>query len=208
MDRRAFISGLTGILSVPLDAEAQQAGRVWRIGIIDPGGPNLSEQPTFTGFLQELHDGGYVVGQNIMIEHRKTDRPEKLQTYADELVTLGVNLIITGGTPPTHAAKQATSTIPIVFYNVGDPVGSRLVATLSRPGGNLTGLTHMSKEINSKRVELLKETVPSLSRLGVLAGPGTSRCQILRTPPVRWVSGQQLGGHRVPVTSRAPLRKW
>ena len=155
----------------PLMAEAQQAGKVYRIGVIDPG-PPIVERPTWEGFVQELRDAKYTIGKNIVLEMRRADRPDKLQAYAEELVRLRVDLIMTGGTPPTHAAKQATSTIPVVFYNVGDPVGSRLVATLSRPGGNLTGLTHMSKEINSKRVELLKETVPSLSRLGVLAGPG------------------------------------
>ena len=83
---------------------------------------------------------------------------------------LGVDMIMTGGTPPTVAAKQATSTVPVVFYNVSDPVGSGVVASLSRPGGNLTGLTHISKEINNKRVELLKDAIPSFSRVALLAG--------------------------------------
>jgi putative ABC transport system substrate-binding protein len=121
MNRRTFLGTLAGaLLAAPLAAEAQQAGTAYHIGVIDPGPPKFKRE------------AGYVVGQNLDFEFRHVDRQGKLQAYAEELVRLGVDLIVTGGTPPTQAAKQATSTIPVVFYNVGDPVGSRLVATLSR----------------------------------------------------------------------------
>ncbi len=175
MNRRSFIGMMAGGLLVsPLAAQAQQSGKFYRIGVIDPGPPNLHERPGWKIFLDELREAGFMIGQNLEFVFRQADRPDKLQGYAEELLRLGVDLIMTGGTPPTRAAKQASSTIPVVFYNVGDPVGSGLVATLSRPGGNLTGVTHVTKDINSKRVGLLRETVPTLSRLGVLAGPSAS----------------------------------
>ena len=170
MNRRSFIGTvLGGVLATPLFSEAQQVGKVYRIGLIDPGVP-VHDRPQWKGFFQELRDAGYVVGQNLQFEFRQADRPDKLQGYVEELLRLGVDMILTGGTPPTVAAKQATSTIPVVFYNVGDPVGSGVVASLSHPGGNLTGLTHISTEITIKRVELLKGAIPSLSRAAVLAG--------------------------------------
>jgi putative ABC transport system substrate-binding protein len=174
IDRRTFLSvaGLA-LLAAPLAADAQQAGKVYRIGVIDPGGPVL-ERPEWKGFFRELRDAGYVLGQNLEFEFRRADRPDKLSSYVEELLRLTIDMILTGGTPPTVAAKQATSTVPVVFYNVSDPVGSGLVASLSRPGGNLTGLTHISKEINSKRVELLKDAIPSLSRVALLAGASAS----------------------------------
>src|SRR5262249_12118391 len=151
-------------------AEAQET-KTYRIGVIDPGPPSIDARPAWKGFLQQLRDAGYAVGQNLEFVFRHADRPDRLQGYAEELVRLRVDLILTGGTPPTQAAQHATSTIPIVFYDVSDPVGSRVVATLSRPGGNLTGLTHISTQINNKRVELLKDAIPSLSRVALLAGP-------------------------------------
>ncbi len=170
MDRRSFIGTvLGGVLATSLFSEAQQAGKVYRIGVVDPGTP-IHERPQWKGFFQELRDAGYVGGQNLQFEFRQADRPDKLQGYVQELLRLGVDMILTGGTPPTVAAKQATSTIPVVFYNVGDPVGSGLVASLSRPGGNLTGLTHISTQINNKRVELLKAALPPLTRVALLAG--------------------------------------
>jgi len=170
MNRRSFMGTVLGaVLATPLFSEAQQAGKVYRIGVIDPGSP-IHARPQWKGFFQELRDGGYVIGQNLQFDFRRADRPDKLQSYVEELLRLGVDMIMTGGTPPTVAAKQATSTVPVVFYNVSDPVGSGLVASLSRPGGNLTGLTHISKEINNKRVELLKDAIPSLSRVALLAG--------------------------------------
>ena len=176
MDRRVFLGALASsvLVTTPFVTEAQQAGKAYHIVVIDPGPPNLNERLAWKGFLQELREAGYVVGQNLDFVFRYADRPDKLQGYAEELVRLGVDLILTGGTPPTQAAKHATSTIPIVFYNVSDPVGSRVVATLSRPGGNLTGLTHISTQINNKRVELLKDAVPSLSRVALLAGPSAN----------------------------------
>ena len=161
------------MLAAPLATQAQQAGKVYRIGVIDPGSP-IHERSGWKGFFKELGDAGYVVGENLQFEFRRADRPDKLQGYVEDMLRLSVDMILTGGTPPTVAAKRATSTVPVVFYNVSDPVGSGLVTSLSRPGGNLTGFTHISKEINNKRVELLREAIPTLARVALLAGSSAS----------------------------------
>ncbi|MGH7321228.1 MAG: ABC transporter substrate-binding protein, partial [Candidatus Rokuibacteriota bacterium] len=142
------------ILVVPLAAEAQQATRVPRIGVLLSN--SKSSQSSHVEALQQgLRERGYVEGRNIAIEYRYGDgKLDRLPKLAAELVGLNVDLIVTGGTPPTRAAQQATSTIPIVMTLVGDP--NRFVASLAKPGGNVTGLTQLSAELDGKRLELLK----------------------------------------------------
>jgi putative ABC transport system substrate-binding protein len=125
------------------------------------------------GFKQELLDRGYVEGDNIAVEWRFAERTEQLSEQAAELVGLKVDLIVAASTLAIQAAKQATSTIPIVMSASGDPVGTGLVASLARPGGNVTGLSTLAVGLSGKRVELFKETVPGMSRLGVLWDPGS-----------------------------------
>jgi len=172
--RRAFLAAAAATLAAPLGAEAQQAGKVPSVGYLSM----LSRSdPTFTGlrdaFRQGLREHGYVEGQTIRIEWRFAEGSRsRLNDLAAELIHLKVNLLFAEATPAAQAAKQATTTIPIVFSPVADPIGSGLVANLARPGGNLTGSTFMAPELGGKRLELLKEVVPGMTRVGVLLHPG------------------------------------
>ena len=146
-------------------AAAQQATKVPRIGFL----VFVSSETRYRAFQQGLRELGYVEGQNIAIEFRSADgSPERLRDFADELVRLPVDVIVAGSTLGAKAAKQATSTIPVVMANVSDPVGTGLVASLARPGANITGLTTMSPDLSGKRLELIREVVPRLQRIGVL----------------------------------------
>ena len=172
MDRRAFISGITGgLLAAPLVAEAQQAGRTYRIGFLGPAAERV-----YTDSLLSLRTGlrerGYVEGKNIVFEYRfAEDKYERLPDLAAELVRDKVDVIVVHSTPGTRAAKQATRTIPIVMVNVADPVGAGLVASLARPDGNTTGVSNIDVGLAAKRLELLKEVLPKLSLVGVLRNP-------------------------------------
>jgi putative tryptophan/tyrosine transport system substrate-binding protein len=174
MERRAFVVGALGLLTVPLAVEAQPAGaKVPRIGFLalNPGAnPHLRE-----AFLQGLRDLGYVEGRNVVIENRDAEgKIERLPALATELVALKVDVIVTGGgTPTALAAKQATKTLPIVFTSATDPVTDELVASLARPGGNLTGLSNLAPELVGKCLEQIKETVPQVSLVAVLWQPGS-----------------------------------
>jgi putative ABC transport system substrate-binding protein len=155
-------------------AEAQPAARVARIGYLSvnlaASPPNLHE-----AFREGLRDLGYVEGRDIVIEYRDAGgKAERLPALAAELVALKVDVIVAPPTPAALAAKQATRTIPIVFYGSADPVTSRLVTSLARPGGNVTGLSGLSPEVVGKCVELLKQAVPGLSRVAVLWQPGAA----------------------------------
>jgi putative ABC transport system substrate-binding protein len=167
------ITLLLGGLVSPVPAEAQQAAEPTRIGYLST--QSLSP-PTRLGeaFRQGLRDLGYVEGRNVVIESRSAEgKLERLPALAAELVALKVDVIVApAGTPPALAAKQATRTIPIVFIAVGDPVTSGLVSSLARPGGNATGLTDVNPELVGKRLELLTQAVPGVSRLAVLWQPG------------------------------------
>jgi len=165
MNRRTFLGTLTSsVLTAPLIIEAQQAGKVYRIGVLQQGGP-----PIPGSFLQQLRELGYIEGQNIVLEYRYAEgRAERLPDLAAELVSLKVDVIVAGGTPAPLAAKHATGTIPIVMTAAGDPVGSGLVTSLARPGGNVTGLSARSPELAGKRLQILKEVVPGLARVAVL----------------------------------------
>ncbi len=175
MERRTFMAMLTGgIVVAPLAAVAQQPGKVPRIGWL--GGPTReSAEPFLRTFQRGLKDLGWVEGQNIVIEWRFAGgRAEQLPGLAVELVRLRVDLIVAPSTPTAVAAKNATKTIPIVTVGGADPVGLGLVASLAKPGGNITGLTSaVGPEIAGKQLALLKETVPKVSRMAVLWNPTT-----------------------------------
>jgi ABC-type uncharacterized transport system substrate-binding protein len=174
MDRRTWLVGSLGVLAAPLAAEGQPTGKVYRVGLLnlrlpvfDPEKDRLDR-----AFAQGLDERGYVLGQNVVIVVRAAGgKEERLPETAAELVRLGVDVIVAATTPQTRAAKAVTSTIPIVMVTVADPVGSGLVASLARPGGNVTGLTNMTLELNGKRLQLLTELVPGLSRVAALLNP-------------------------------------
>jgi putative ABC transport system substrate-binding protein len=167
-----MILALGGLFG-PIAAEAQQATKVPRIGYLTvdrAASPHLIE-----AFRQGLRDLGYVEGRNVEIEYRDAEgRPERLPGLAAELVALKVDVILAGSTPQALAAKQATRTLPIVFASAPDPVTSGLVTSLARPGGNVTGLSNIAPELVGKRLELLKQAVPGVSRVAVLWQPGGS----------------------------------
>ena len=146
---------------------AQQPGKIFRIGFLDP--TNASDNAVrLEVFRQELSKLGWIEGKNIAFEYRFAEqKPERVPELAAELVRLKVDLIVTSGVPPALAAKKATTTIPIVAIST-DPVGTGLVASLARPGGNVTGLSTLATELNTKRLEILKDAVPKLARVGLL----------------------------------------
>jgi ABC-type uncharacterized transport system substrate-binding protein len=174
IDRRTFLAGTGAVLlAAPRAADAQQAGKVPRIGFL--GTRSLSDMsPYLDTFRQGLRELGWVEGQNIVIDYRYAEgRFDRLPDLAAELVRLKVDIIVAVPTPAAVAAKKATETIPIVAISVGDPVGLGLIASLARPGGNLTGLSYsVGLEIAGKGLELLKETVPKVRRVAILSNPG------------------------------------
>jgi putative tryptophan/tyrosine transport system substrate-binding protein len=162
------------ILVASLVADAQPAGKVYRIGRLAPGFPEGS--PFIEGFRQALHERGYIEGQNLVIEYRWAEgRDERLPDLAAELVRLPVDVLVPlGGNIAIRAAQQATRTIPIVMVAASDPVAQGFVASLARPGGNITGLSVVGPELLGKQLEILKETVPQSTRVAVLANPGAA----------------------------------
>ena len=175
MNRRTFLCGLTlGTLAAPLALEAQQPGKIFRIGFLDPS-TAAGNAVLVDAFRQELSKLGWIEGKNIAFEYRFSEqKPGRLPELAAELVRLKVDLIVTTGDGPTFEAKKATTTIPIVMTTGSDPVAQGLVDSLARPGGNVTGLSSLAKELNTKRLEILKDAVPKLSRVGLLRTPGAS----------------------------------
>src|SRR5258707_7106726 len=171
MSRREFIALLGGVAAAwPLAARAQQSKKIPRIGVLWPNPP-----ATFEFMRQGLKEFGYVEGQNIGFEFRWVEgKLNQLPELAAELVRLQVDVIVTLAPQATLAAKGATQTIPIVFVAMGDPLASGVVASLARPGANLTGTTRMISEMSAKHAELLKEAVPSLAKLAVLWNPTNS----------------------------------
>jgi putative tryptophan/tyrosine transport system substrate-binding protein len=159
------------ILMAPLATEAQQATTVYRIARLSPGSPLLVAH-LWEAFREGLRELGYVEGQNLVIEARYAEgSPERLRDLAAELVRLHVDVIVAEGAAAIRAAQHATRTIPIVMASSADAVGAGLVASLARPGGNITGLSFLGEELPGKRLELLKETVPHSTRIAVLANP-------------------------------------
>jgi len=172
VQRRQWLIAAVALLAKPLGADAQQAATVARIGYLSPN--RAATTHVRDAFLQGLRDVGYVEGRNVAIEYRDAEgKVERLPTLAAELVALKVDVIVTeNSTLAARVAKQATTTIPIVFTSVGDAVESGLVISLARPGGNVTGLSNLGPELVGKRLELLKQAVPGLDRVAVLWLPG------------------------------------
>jgi ABC-type uncharacterized transport system substrate-binding protein len=168
MDRRAFLAASFGLLAAPLVADAQTVGRVYRIGFLRRTSP---EPADFEAFRQGLRELGYVEGQNVVIEQRYAHGAhERLSGLARELLQLQVDVLVVDGALTVQAAREVAGTTPIIFTVVPDPVGERLVASLARPGGTITGLTHFGRELIPKRLQLLVEVVPA-ARVGVLYNP-------------------------------------
>ena len=174
MKRRELITLIAGGAAWPLVTRAQQASKVPRIGLLIPG---RSEAPdaalkTLSAFLHGLQDLGYMEGQTIVIERRFAEwNLDRLREFAAEMVRSNLEVIVAFSTPAARAAKQATNAIPIVAIAMADPVADDLVASLVRPGGNVTGTTFLGPELVAKRLQLLKEVVPRLSRVAALWHP-------------------------------------
>jgi putative tryptophan/tyrosine transport system substrate-binding protein len=170
--RRAFITLLGGAAAWPLAARAQQAAKIARIGFLGATTPAGIES-RLERFRAGLRDLAYVEGKNILIDFRWAEgNYARLAEYAAELVRLRVDILVTYGTPGTLAAKQATETVPIVMLVSGDAVATGIIASLARPGGNVTGSTFFDPELHAKRLELIKEISPSAKRIAILVNPG------------------------------------
>ena len=169
MRRRAFISLLGGVAAWPLAARAQQPAKLPTIGFLVTGTPSSHGQ-WVAAFVRRLHELGWIEGRTVAIEYRWAEgRAERAAEVAAEFVRRKIDVIVTSGTGIVLAAKQATSVIPIVFAAAGDPVGAGVVTNLARPGGNVTGLSSQTTDTVGKRLELLREVVPGLRRLAILA---------------------------------------
>ncbi len=189
--RRAFCSILLAF-SVP--AAAQQTKKMFRIGLLSSN-RSSPMPPTIEVFRQGLRELGYVEGKNILFEYRFTEgKEERYAIFAAELVSLAVDIIVTQGTAATVAAKQATNTIPIIVGGAGDLVGEGLVASLARPGGNVTGFTNIDPDLSAKRVQLLKEIFPKLARVAVIyhGGPGGDQEELRETHTAAKTLGVQI----------------
>src|SRR5260370_13583347 len=171
MERRTFIGTLAGgRVAAPLAAKAQSARRVWQVGLLDYGSPDAARLAWWRAFQDKLRELGYVEGQNVVFRPRwGNGQVRRLQGLATELVAAKVDILVTAGHPAALAAKQATSSIPIVTANGPDPVELGLAETLARPGGNVTGMTSISSELSAKRLGLLKELIPHGSRMAALS---------------------------------------
>jgi len=167
MNRRRLLQAVSAsLLASPIAGEAQQAGKVRRVGILSGGAPGSGSVRVL---LEALRDVGLAEGRGAVFDIRYTEgRTDRFAGFAAELVNLRVDILIAASTPGAIAAKHATSTIPIVMVAVSDPVGSQLVASLARPGGNITGLTLLAPELSAKRLDLLKQAFPAVSRIAVL----------------------------------------
>jgi putative ABC transport system substrate-binding protein len=169
MRRRDFIKAIIGsAASWPFAARAQQAGKVWRVGMLDTTSATLNAK-NIDAFKAGMNVLGYVEGQNLVIDYRSADgRLERLPALVTELIDLRCDVIVTRGTPPALAARNASRTIPIVMASIGEPVEAGLVQSLSRPGGNVTGLSAFVTQLTQKRIEIIKELAPRITRIGAL----------------------------------------
>src|SRR4051812_29455118 len=171
MRRREFLSALGSMVAAcPLGARAQQA-KMPVIGILYQAGQRSPLPPQIVAFQEGLRHAGYVEGHNIVMEYRAAGRPDQLPVLAAELVDLQVRLMVAGGSEAVRAARDATKNIPIVMTSSSDPVGSGFVASLARPGGNITGMSVASPDLAAKRVELLREIVGEIPIIAVLWNP-------------------------------------
>jgi putative tryptophan/tyrosine transport system substrate-binding protein len=166
IQRRAFIAGLGGVVAWSFIAQGQlRPTKTPRIGIID-------DAPIWDHFRRGLRDLGYIDGQSIVFEYRSAEgQPDRLAAVANDLASLSVDVMVTSGSAAARAAQQATTTIPIVMIATGDPVGTGLVQSLARPGGNITGNADLAATMSAKRVQLLKQLIPGVSRVAFLWNP-------------------------------------
>jgi ABC-type uncharacterized transport system substrate-binding protein len=175
MDRRAFLAGaaalFTALLATLRAGQAQQAGKVYRIGYLSSGTSTASAGVTKV-FTDGLQDHGWIEGTNITVEYRWGGMGKTLDAHAAELARLPLDVIVAVNTPAALAMKRTRTTLPVVFATVSEPVVTGLVGSLARPGTNFTGLTTINRELMSKRLEVLKQAIPSLARVGYLANPG------------------------------------
>jgi ABC-type uncharacterized transport system substrate-binding protein len=172
VERRAFVAGSLGLLAVPLAAGAQRSGQVPRIGYIGNGSPTTPASPQLEAFRQGLRELGYIEGQTVTIEYRWAEgNSDRLPALAADLARLKVDVIVLSGSPAIRAARDATSTIPLVFVMLADPVIAGFVPSLARPGGNMTGLASEFEELITKQLQLLKEALPKVSRVALLYHP-------------------------------------
>ena len=174
--RRALVIFVTlgvAFVATPFTGKAQQRQKVYRIGVLSPFSSSFGPGPSFEAFRRTLRELGYVEGRDVAFEYRWADgRSDRLDDLAAELVRLRLDVIVSAwGTPAALATKKATKTIPIVFAGVGDAVGVGLVASLARPGGNVTGSTFITEETIAKQLELLKTVLPRIARVGVVVNP-------------------------------------
>jgi ABC-type uncharacterized transport system substrate-binding protein len=178
--RRQFILALGGAATWQLAARAQQPAKVWRLGMLDTAAASLNAA-NLDAFKQAMRQSGYVEGQNLVVEYRSGDgHIERFPQLAAELVGLNVDIIVTRGTPAALAAKNATATIPIVMAAIGEPVETGMVASLARPGGNVTGLSAFVTELTAKRVEIMREVIPPLARMALIDNMAN------RSVPAQW----------------------
>ena len=167
MDRRAFAAGTLSLLAAPLAAEAQRVSKLPRVGVLSPF--TSASDSFLEAFRQGLRDLGYVEGQNVLLEYRSAEgTADRLPGLAAQLTRLRVDVIVTTTSPGAQAAKQATTTIPIVLGGADDAVEQGFVVSLARPGGNVTGVSWLSTELSAKRLELLKEALPKVTSVAVL----------------------------------------
>jgi putative tryptophan/tyrosine transport system substrate-binding protein len=200
--RRLAVALTLGMLVTALAAEAQSAGPVRRIGRLSPLSAS-TDAPSITGLRDGLRELGWVEGRNIAFESRFADgRLDRLPQLAAELVRLNVDVIVAGSTPGVLAAKASTGTIPIVMVTTGDPVAGGIVPSLARPGGNITGVTTLGQELTAKRLELLKETMPGVSRIAVLTNPPSPYTAMFMSE--REAEARTLGLHLSVLEARSP----
>ena len=175
MNRKIFCLVLCALLfAIGVPADAQQPAKIPRIGFVTPIGDPNAPGPQVEAFRQGLRDLGYIEGKNIVVEYRYTEgMGDRNPSLVAELVKLKVDVLVAGGLGATRAAKQATKTIPIVIVSQDDPVAAGYIESLARPGGNITGLTRLVRELSGKRLELLAQVVPKTSRVGVLWDPNS-----------------------------------
>ena len=212
MRRREFLGVLGGAAAAwPLAARAQAPGKIPTVGVLGSG--TMSSQGAWVAaFVQRLRELGWIEGRTIAIEYRWAEgRAERFAEIAAEFVRLKVDVIFTVGTEATLAAKQATAVIPIVFPVAGDPVGSGLVASLARPGGNVTGLSNQAADLAGKRLDLLREVFPDLRRLAIMANAGNPAALLemarFRPRPARSASRSPHCKSGEPRTSRPPSNR-
>jgi putative ABC transport system substrate-binding protein len=192
MYRRTILRAAAGALvATALSARGQQPGKIWRVGILDPGIPEL-----FAAFRQSMRELGYVERVNIMFEQKSANGdPDLVPALARELVALKPDLIVTAATLPVHSVLRETGTIPVVVAAIGDAVSAGIVSNLSQPRGNATGLTFLNTELSAKRLELLKEALPGLRRVAVFNDLNSQQSYVVETERAAKRLGLQL--HRI-----------